>query len=153
MEIEFKAWHKLEKRMIDPVIEIDLTKGNQRIGWYETMEDAMSGCITDESMSNVELLQWSGLTDKDGIKICKGDIREFDDMGEEGYEYIEGFDFKNRAVVVFENGRFTLDKFMSSNSYVLEEIANHEEFYQTLEGSTYIGNIYENAELLKQLEV
>lgn len=136
-EIEFKAWHKIEKRMIDPVIEIDLTKGNQRICWYETMADAMSGCITDESMNNVELLQYTGLQDKNGREICEGDILQIPDL----YETPENTSTTyHTAAVDFEQYGFRVDgsPLCEDYQYISDECE-------------VVGNIYENADLIAEV--
>lgn len=83
--------------------------------------------------------------DKSGIEIYEGDIIEFDNTGEEGYEYKEGFDFKNRAVIIWNNGRFELSNLLSNNSEVLELMNNsHEKFWNILEECKIVGNIHKN---------
>lgn len=95
------------------------------------------------------LCQYTGLTDKKHRKIWENDIIEFDDTGEEGYEYKEGFDFRNRAVVVWNNGRFELTKLISDNSGILDLMNNyHEEFWDALKDCEVIGNIFDNPNLL-----
>lgn len=96
----------------------------------------------------VEVMQYTGLSDKNGREIYEGDVLEFADMGEEGYEYREGYDFTNRAIVVFEEGRYTLNKFADYNSAVVEELNLHDETVSTMKFSLVIGNIYENPELI-----
>ena len=92
---------------------------------------------------------YTGKHDTSGTEVYEGDIISFEDTGEEGYEYKEGFDFTNRAVIVWNNGRFELDKFLSNNSEVLELMNNcHEDFWNTLKDCQVIGNIYENPDLL-----
>lgn len=93
--------------------------------------------------------QYTGLKDRNGKEIYEGDVISFDDMGEEGYEYKEGYDFVNRAVVTFEDGRFTLDNFMETNSGVFEEMHDHRELQGVIEHSEVIGNIHEHPHLLK----
>ena len=93
--------------------------------------------------------KYTGLTDKNGMKIWENDLVDFEDTGEEGYEYKEGFDFQNRAVVVWNNGRFELDNFLSDNSEVMELMNNcHEDFWNTLKDCQVIGNIIDNPGLL-----
>ncbi len=94
--------------------------------------------------------QYTGLTDKNGTKIFEGDIVEFEDTGEDGYEYSEGFDFRNRAVVVWDNGRWELDEFASDNSGVADDMRNcHDDFVSVFAYQSWvIGNIYDNPELI-----
>ena len=83
------------------------------------------------------------------MKICENYLVDFEDTVEEGYEYKEGFDFQNRAVVVWNNGRFELDNFLSDNSEVMELMNNcHEDFWNTLKDCQVIGNIIDNPGLL-----
>lgn len=88
-----------------------------------------------------------------GLKeIFEGDIVKFLDIGEDGYEYKEGYDFNNIASIVWENGRFKLDNIYDNNSAVLEFMNNesHEEFiYALMNDCEIIGNIHDNPELLK----
>lgn len=98
--------------------------------------------------------QYTGLKDENGIEIYEGDILEFEDTGEEGYEYLEGYDFTNRAAVCYENGRFELENFAGGDGYVLESMSSecHEELMITFNNSKVIGNRFENPELLEARE-
>lgn len=74
--------------------------------------------------------------------LWEHDIVKFDDTGEDGYEYKEGFDFKNTARVVFNNGRWALTDFASDNSYVLEEMSgygHYEDFHNVFKDCEMIG--------------
>lgn len=95
------------------------------------------------------ICQYTGLTDKNGKKIWENDVVRFEDTGEDGYEYSEGFDFVNMAQVVFADGRWQLNKFLSDNSYVLEEMYDHVEFKDFWKYAEVIGNIFDNPELLE----
>lgn len=95
------------------------------------------------------ICQYTGLTDKNGNKIWENDVLEFEDTGEEGYEYIEGFDFVNRARVEFEEARWSLTDFASENSAVVEEMYNHAEFMEFWQYCKVIGNCFDNPELLE----
>lgn len=136
-----------EGREDEPILYIlDVTKAD-----YDCFDDLAE----DNGIFEVEpetICQYTELTDKKGKKIYEGDIIAFEDVGEEGYEYKEGFDFINHAVVVWNNGRFELDKLASDNSSVLENMNGcHEDFWNDLKGCEVIGNIFENPDLLKQL--
>lgn len=87
-----------------------------------------------------------------GKRIFEGDILEFADVGETGYEYKEGFDFTNRAAVAWGNGRWMLERFLDTNSGVVDDMTSnyHEEFTLVFQSSKVIGNIHDNPELLQE---
>ena len=94
-----------------------------------------------------------GLKDKNGKEIYEGDIVEFEDVGEEGYEYKEGFGFDNIAQVVYDNGIYTLSNFgESDNSYYAADCTDEGILEEILRNGNckVIGNIFENPELLKE---
>ncbi len=80
-----------------------------------------------------------------------GDIVEFEDVGEEGYEYKEGFNFNNIAQIIYKNGIYTLANFgESDNSYYATNAKDEEILEEVLRNGNCkkIGNIYDNLELL-----
>jgi uncharacterized phage protein (TIGR01671 family) len=93
------------------------------------------------------LCQYTGLTDKNGNKIWENDVVEFEDTGEEGYEYKEGYDFINRARVEFAEARWSLTDFLDTNSAVVDEMYNQVEFMDLWQYCEVIGNIFDNPEL------
>lgn len=95
------------------------------------------------------ICQYTGLTDKNGKKIWENDIVKFEDCGEEGYEYKEGFDFENKARVEFTEGRWSLTDFVSDNSAVIDEMYNHAEFMNLWGVCEVVGNVFDNPELLE----
>lgn len=126
-------------------VEGDLLKHDNRIGIHNQLGDGTMN-VVDVDPETVG--QYTGLKDSTGKRIFEGDILEFEDLGEEGYEYKEGFDFINTASVVFNNGRFELENFWSDNSGVMEEMGNdHDEFMGVFSGSKIIDNIHDNPEL------
>lgn len=132
-EIKFRAWHKEEKRMIDPVIGLNFEQPTSIIEWYETIYDAIEGVISDAFMDEVVLMQFTGLRDKNGKEIYEGDI----------LQNITNSDFL-RAV-----------KWLAP-SFVKEPIDKwsiERGIQETIlfVGATYevVGNIYENHELLE----
>ena len=95
------------------------------------------------------ICQCTGLKDKNGKLIWENDIVSFEDTGEEGYEYKEGFDFVNKAKVEFAEGRWSLTDFVSDNSGVMDEMYDHAEFMEFWQYCEVIGNKFDNPELLE----
>lgn len=104
---------------------------------------------------DIILMQYTGLKDKNGKEIYEGDIVEFKDVGEEGYEYKEGFGFDNIAQVVYKNGIYTLSNFgETDNSYYATNSTDEERLEEVLRNRNckVVGNIYDNPELLEKGE-
>lgn len=95
------------------------------------------------------ICQCTGLRDKNGKLIWENDIVKFEDCGEEGYEYKEGFDFENKARVEFTEGRWSLTDFVSDNSAVIDGMYDHAEFMDLWGECEVIGNKFDNPELLE----
>ncbi len=95
--------------------------------------------------------QYTGMIDSNGNKIWEYDLIKFEDWGEDGYEYKEGYEFTNIAMVEFFEGRWQLDNFADDNSGVLESMEHerHCEFIGIFRCSEVVGNIFDNPELLK----
>lgn len=87
----------------------------------------------------------SGIRDKNNKLIFEGDILKFDDVGEEGYEFQEGYDFVNTATVCWRKGRFELTDFKDDVSGVLDEMnmTGHDEFIFVFSAGEVIGNIHD----------
>ena len=123
-ELKFRAWDKDSQKMC--VVgqiqwlgeDIDHVLRDRSRGW------------TNDYISNYELMQYTGLKDKNGKEIYEGDI---------GETYSSGFMRWGRSpkgVVIYENGKFTI-----------------RECEWGMNGTpwgavTIIGNIYENPELI-----
>ncbi len=125
-EIKFRAWDKEENIMLN-VVRLDFMRyvdgrenkncegyfGDNQRRWFDR--------------NNVELMQYTGLLDKNDKEIYEGDIVKVDGFQPENYE------------VVFNRGGFCLKFGEESNFYPDIKYA---------EKSEIIGNIYENPDLL-----
>lgn len=103
--------------------------------------------IKDYEIDLNTLCQYTNMDDEFDDKIFENDYVKFEDVGEEGYEYKEGFDFINTAKVVFHNGKWVLDNFGELNSAVYEEMDDNSELFTTLIHSKIIGNGFDNPEM------
>nr|DAN32580.1 MAG TPA: YopX protein [Caudoviricetes sp.] len=121
-EIKFRAWHK-EKKIIGEVLGIDILHKET----FFSNEDV--DCYEHVDFKNIELMQYTGLKDKNGKEIYEGDIL-FESFGEKYYK------------VVFENGSFRAEfegDFEEHSFDLIDVVA---------QGYEVVGNIYRNPELL-----
>lgn len=124
-EIKFRAWVK-EKKAIFEVILIDyvtkkVTYLLERVGHLLSIRDA--------KFYDVELMQYTGLKDKNNKEIYEGDIL-FESFGEKYYK------------VIFENGSFKAEVEGDFEEYSFDLID------VVAQGYEVVGNIYENPELI-----
>ena len=115
-EIKFRAWDKLNKEMFN--VEI--------MNFQE--KQVYKDIVSYRTFNDIELMEYTGLEDKNGKEIYEGDIL-FESSIEEYFK------------VIFENGSFRAE--VDEYSLDLEDYARICEV---------VGNIYENPELLGEQE-
>lgn len=128
MNYKFRAWHKATELM-DEVVIIDLY--NEEIGVLYANPITQGEDIQRFDFDEIELMQCTGLKDKNGVEIYEGDVL---------FHPLQG-----RRKVFYPYSE-------NVASYGLRNIDNG--FGSTLQDShavwEVIGNIYENPELLKE---
>lgn len=120
-EIKFRAWFGEEHKMIPfDELHIELENGEYTV-WYSLDGDSIQDGLCLEDFN---IMQYTGLKDKNGKEIYEGDIVRLPE--DEDYKYYSIIYSKNRLGFTLSNGcGFGL-------SYGIE----------------VVGNIYENPELL-----
>ena len=121
-EIKFRAWHK-EKKIMGEVLGIDIL--HKEI--FFSNEDV--DCYGHTDFKDIELMQYTGLKDKNNKKIYEGDI-------------VTLHNSKYKVIFNSKEARFVLrdDEFESEIPFTNN---NNERM-------KIVGNIYENPELLKE---
>jgi len=129
-EIKFRAWDKKEKVMDEPFNLYSIGYVNGENGY-----DA----------KYYILLQFTGLHDKNGKEIWEGDIvRYYGILPLTLNTHPEGF-----MEVVYDEGYFGVKDLGTSHGRVANVcFVNPDDWYEV----TVVGNIYENPELLKDIE-
>lgn len=146
--IKFRAWDKDYEKMTyfddedyeyKPPFVFRLDQVFKKDNNYDDYEDFEYNDITDK----VEIMQYTGLHDKNGKEIYEGDIIEFSyDM------FIGNFDtFVAKGKIVFEEGAFYVEVFENERTTEDEAYLLYSINLDTIE---VIGNIYENEELLNE---
>ncbi len=126
-KIKLKAWHVKEKRFIN-LNGVDINF-NGCLNEGEVYLVYEQGVLTPFPIEEIELMQFTGLTDKNGTGIYEGDICDNDYMK---YE------------VIFKNGAF---RGMALDCEYSDSF-NHTELY-SIKGLKVIGNIHQNTKLLE----
>jgi len=131
-KIKFRIWVKEDKNMIYQCdfdnYEITL-EGN--IHFYQNCHDGEFGDDFIKIGKQIELMQFTGLLDKNDKEIYEGDILEFD------YEPLGKF----REEIKFVDSGFWIKRKDGSN------------FLPSKEYREIIGNVMENPELLKEEKI
>lgn len=131
-EIKFRAWLKEDKKMVN-VETMDFT--DKSIQYLKKSEINNAYILRRESFDDVELMQYTGLKDKNGTEIYENDIVKFIVL--DGYgEHADQFECIDK--VEYYISEFKLQQIglrLSEESIIEIEI---------------IGNVYENPELLEE---
>ena len=123
---KFRAWLKNDKEMID----VD------EIHWFNGELDIIGDYITFvRKADEIELMQSTGLKDKNGKEIFEGDI----------------VDYKGREAVVKWHGSYAsfIYRFVDG---LKERVSEWDPLFLACYNFEVIGNIYENPELLEGKE-
>ena len=116
--IKFRIWDDILKVLFTP--ELDAKIGNL---W--TMPILSGGVLKDRE--GIEVMQFTGLTDKNGKEIYEGDVIALDDV---------------ICPITFSNGSFQM--VTSENQGSSNAIQERVKYFEV------IGNIYQNPELITQ---
>jgi uncharacterized phage protein (TIGR01671 family) len=147
-EIKFRAWEKSLKEMI-PVDDIA----------FHMKENIINSKGAWRTFSEIALMQYTGIKDKNGVEIYEGDVVQLPYITPLGTIGGDGGE-DERGKVVFAQGQFMLHmNFQPEPRSMLGMIERKEGAYVSNYGNTtvysdktifeVIGNIYENPELLK----
>lgn len=120
-EIKFRAWDKINKEMFN-VESINF----QERRFYRDV-------VSYRDFNDIELIQYTGLKDKNEKEIYEGDILS-NGNNEKPYK------------VIFENGSYRAEFEGDFDEYSFDLIDI------VAQGCEVVGNIYENPELLKVIE-
>lgn len=148
-DIKFRVWDKEYEKMTyfndedyeyKPPFVFILDQVLKKDSNYDDYEDFEYNDVTD----SVEVMQYTGLKDKNGKEIYEGDIIEFSyDM------FVGNFDtFVAKGKVVFKEGAFYVEIFENERTTKDEAYLLYSINLDTIE---VIGNIHDNPELLEEI--
>jgi uncharacterized phage protein (TIGR01671 family) len=133
-EIKFRAWNKKDKVMVD-VAAMNFGPS----GLWSLIEDAVDAEL--QLADGYELMQYTGLKDKNGREIYEGDVVSFGSIWARGDES-DPQEESHCGVVEFDSDWGMYKVNCGADSYALGDVI-------TFDGYGVIGNIFENPELLE----
>ena len=130
-EIKFRAWHKGRKKIVEITDLNFMEKENIKCTYRDKPY-----LFTTISQDEVELMQFTGLQDKNGVDIYEGDIINSDYRA-------EGYRANLHGYIVFFRGGFCARtvKVKYFDDCPMSDLI--------IDSTEIIGNIYENPELLE----
>ena len=131
-KIKYRAWLKEEKKMVN-VETIDFT--DKSMQYLEKNEIIDAYLLRRIIFDDVELMQYTGINDKNGKEIYEGDIVLI---------RIDKTNILHKTVVKFKHGAFIAD-IIGDNDYIyLFHFGFNKDDFEV------VGNIYENHKLLEE---
>lgn len=130
-KIKFRVWDDFANKMLD---------------WEDLISDSINFIAALNCEFSFPTMQYTGLTDKNGVEIYEGDVVTYldghDCSTENGQDFEE---YQNKGVIEWddEEARYTVSN---------RESIDLETFWLDIADSEVIGNIYENPELLEVKE-
>ena len=125
-EIKFRAWLKEDKKM-ENVKTMDFT--DKTIRCLKKNEFINAYLLRRVSFDDVELMQYTGVKDKNGKEIYEGDI-----------VVLNNSENDNMCIVRYEHSSYRLEGWS-----LREDLSNVEDRFLEV-----VGNIYENKNLLEE---
>ena len=132
-EIKFRAWLKEEKKMVN-VETIDFT--DKSVQYLEKNEFINAYLLRRMIFGDIELMQYTGLKDKNGKEIYEGDIIKYKFPYDKRLKHISPVKFLKTEA-----------------SFGIKDRYGNEIPLYTISANNYfevIGNIYENKNLLEE---
>jgi uncharacterized phage protein (TIGR01671 family) len=122
-DLEFRAWHKTREKMY---IVMNLTRPEQNP--FTLVRESIDGTSEVVLTADLEIMQYTGLKDKNGVKIYENELIKY--LGD------------------FFVGRVGYDE--KSASYLLMNLGGSRLFSEYLsEGYVSVGNIHENPDMIR----
>lgn len=151
-KIKYRAWQKDSKSMYEVSGIQDYKDGSVRVFSNQAQ---IGGRLSDRFKKikdkwNIELMQSTGLFDKNGKEIYEGDYITTD----EGYDEP---DILNRIVWNEDKAAFVIEAWMGDNEW--DDSVNDEIYWQSRDKKNRLkdfevrGNIYENSNIIKDQEL